>query len=1104
MRETLSVVESALAGGSGDSENANGAYSFEAHRLERVLAASRGRLPIPLPRIPRWAAVVMISIGGILLIAYLSIQSLLNARSGSRVAQKESGATASGVDEDWAADETTIPHRTLAAAAPPATGYLPGKTEYFAAPIRDGERRKSKNEAGGVGGFETVSAMSLGEPSESRLQSDLQDLTRRNNDVANTGLASDLRADRRVAETLNGMAAASGGSLRVRSLKDGPVGLEDKLGERIDFDDDGTVAPKLAMKKSDQLRYAGEKRADVAESLDRFENKEEQDAREGNTYYGVEEPSLASDPTRRLAGTPSLHALGKGNGIREQAPREERPGPGDQYGLFSPFPTPSAPAGAADYAQQDSKRVIRAGVELREAEKSEASVGGLDFGGADGKPQSGAGGTGGQWGEQQSGQRVPNSRTLEGKVPSQNLLGSLQDQAGVAVLLQNTNTPLPNIALDVVGQNDVTFTPPVIDARLELNDYELARNTLDDGREILNVRAARVTEAFDPATLVLSVDPLVQDALITATIPQVLSYGWTVTPTETLELGAPTTGLVIRAPRQQLERMSQAIKVAESFDLDHESPADLAGYFGRVLSGELELPPTDLAERALALSDAEQVLRGYEHYRQHDPELDRGSFSARRLQVPAPVIGDEGLGREGFRERYGVNPFVESERDRFSTFAMDVDTASYTRARTLLASGQLPDPKQVRTEEFVNSFPDPRDADPTRAFSVFCEGGPSPHGDRDGTVEQVQITVRARDLAPGERRPAILTFAIDTSGSMLLQSRLGAVRFALETLLSSLGPDDRVGIVAYGTQAYLVLPHTPARERERIIDALDSLAPLGSTNVEAGLDLAYRVADEVAAPRAVNRVLLCSDGVATSGARSAEDILQKVRVYADRGIYLSVVGFGQDRYDDAFLEQLADRGNGQYAYVQTPEDAVRLFRDNLPSALSVLARDAKIQVDFDPQVVRQYRLLGYENRDVKDEDFRNDKIDAGEVGPGSTVTAIYEIVRRPASSGSLGRVFLRYHDTTLGRVEELNFPIPPGVVATQIDRTSERFRLLASVAELAELLRGSYFARDGAYSDILSDLSRLSPATLVRPEVRTFVDMVIQARELSLAHWSSR
>ncbi len=503
-------------------------------------------------------------------------------------------------------------------------------------------------------------------------------------------------------------------------------------------------------------------------------------------------------------------------------------------------------------------------------------------------------------------------------------------------------------------------------------------------------------------------------------------------------------------------------------------------------------------------SNHERTLRAFRYYQTIDANLDRGRFFANPLEIPAPEAGDEGLGRDGFRATYGVNPFVETERDAQSTFAMDVDTASFTRTQAMLASGQRVDPSTVRTEEFVNAFPDSRAADPHQAFSVFCEGGPSPfggHATSGAPVEQLQITVKARDLAPAERRPVILTFAIDTSGSMELGARLEAVRTALATLLANLESDDRVGIIAYGTQPYLVLPHTSARESDRILDAVDGLTPLGSTNVEAGLDLAYRIADESTHARAVSRVVLCSDGVATSGARSADDILKKVRIYADRGIYLSVVGFGQERYDDAFLEKLANQGNGNYAYVDSAADAARLFKDNLPAALSVLARDAKIQVEFDPEVVSQYRLLGYENRDVADKDFRNDTIDAGEVGPGSTVTAIYEVVRRPASAGALGRVFLRYHDTTLGRVEELDFPIPPGIVATKFAHTSARFRLLSSVAELAELLRGSYFARSGTFSDVLDQLNRLSPSARSTPEVRALIDMTVQARRASLEEW---
>lgn len=488
----------------------------------------------------------------------------------------------------------------------------------------------------------------------------------------------------------------------------------------------------------------------------------------------------------------------------------------------------------------------------------------------------------------------------------------------------------------------------------------------------------------------------------------------------------------------------------------------------------------------------ERSLRAFAHYRSRIPDLTWSDFSARPVSVPAPAVGDEGLGDEPFRARYGVHPFVDTRKDALSTFALDVDTASYSRARALLLENRLPAPTEVRVEEFVNSFPSSEVADPTRDFSVFCEGGPAPFG--AAGVELLAVTVKARDLAAAERRPVVLTFAIDSSGSMLLEDRLDAVRGALGTLVDGLQPDDQVAVVAYADQPVLLLPHTAARERARILAALAALTSRGGTNVEAGLDLAYRLADEAWSPRSQHRVVLCSDGVATSGARSAEAMLAKVQSYARRGIDLSVIGFGRQRYDDGFLETLANKGNGQYAFVDSQDEAERLFRAQLPAALHVLARDAKIQVEFDPATVAHYRLLGYENRDLRDVDFRNDAVDAGEVGPGTTVTALYEIVRRPASHGALGRVFLRYRSAATLRVEELDFPLPAGVRQTDLATTSDRFRLLAAVAEFAELLRQSYWAQDGSFGEVARLLATLSDEGRAHPEVIELVSLVHHAQ----------
>lgn len=484
------------------------------------------------------------------------------------------------------------------------------------------------------------------------------------------------------------------------------------------------------------------------------------------------------------------------------------------------------------------------------------------------------------------------------------------------------------------------------------------------------------------------------------------------------------------------------------------------------------VPPVEL-ERQRALENTELRLRTLDYYREREPNLSVADVTARRLTVPAPAIGDEGLGREGFRAVYGVNPFVDARRDAFSTFSMDVDTASYTLAMNAIDRGRLPDPSTVRVEEFVNAWPLTPPPSTDEDFSVVSEGAPAPFGEG---VDLLRVAVRARDLADNERRAVQLTLAVDTSGSMLLDDRLSLFGQALDQLLSALEPTDQVALVGYGAEAFVALPHTPVHEAGRIRAAFRSLVPAGETNVEAGLALAYRLSEEVFEPRALNRVMLISDGVATAGERDAASVLDLVRGYAARGVFLSVIGCGEKRYDDHFLETVANGGNGNYLYLDSVETARRFFVDELSSTLQVLAIDAKIQVEFDPDVVTHYRLLGYENRDIADRDFRNDQIDAAEVGPGTTVNALFEVRRRPGRAGDLGTVRVRYRSALTDRIEELAFPLVPGVLAPSFSETSADFQLLACVAEFAELLRGSYWSRDGSFRDLVSRLDRLGPA----------------------------
>ena len=493
----------------------------------------------------------------------------------------------------------------------------------------------------------------------------------------------------------------------------------------------------------------------------------------------------------------------------------------------------------------------------------------------------------------------------------------------------------------------------------------------------------------------------------------------------------------------------------------------------------------------------EKVLNTFSWYRRLDPKLSYDQFNSRALVIPPPALGDEGLGEKGFRAKYGVNPFVAASRDHLSTFGMDVDTASWGRARENIRNRTLPPPQTIRVEEFINNFSDDRPGNPNAVFSVYTEGGPSPFGDHG--LELIQITLKSRELRTGERKDAILTFAVDTSGSMAADGKINLLKKSIRTLVNKLNPSDRVAIIAFSTNAYVVLPHTPVRQKAEILGAIESLTPIGGTNVEAGIDLAYRLAGESSHKRAANRVILCSDGVANLGSRGPEIILKKIARFAseDRiALYTYAFGSGgrQAVKGDKMLQQLANRGDGRYQYVDSGGAAEKIF--SVPDELQVLAADAKIQVDFNPDVVSHYRLLGYEKRDIADKDFRNDKVDAGEVGPGSTVTALYEIKRsRPV--GSIGRIYLRYKDSVSSTVEELNYELHPGVLSGDSRGTSDRFRFIASVAEFAELLRGSYYARNGSFGAALQLMNEVSTEFKKRDDWKEAYRSISAAQGLS-------
>lgn len=463
------------------------------------------------------------------------------------------------------------------------------------------------------------------------------------------------------------------------------------------------------------------------------------------------------------------------------------------------------------------------------------------------------------------------------------------------------------------------------------------------------------------------------------------------------------------------------------------------------------------------------------------------------------IVNDEPFDAMFFNN-YGVNPFVDTEDDHLSTFAIDVDDASFVMARAYLERGSLPPNEAIRTEEFINRFRYDYAAPTHETFGIFVEGAPSQFGQN---AHLVRIGIKGYEVDPARRKPANLVFVVDISGSMGREDRLGLVRQSLRMLVDQLAPRDRVGIVVYGSSGEIRLRPTSIDGRRAILDAIESLQPSGATNAEEGIRLGYEMAARMYEPGKINRVILCSDGVANVGRTGPDQILEIIRKYADQGITLSAVGFGMGNYNDILMEKLGNKGNGSYAYVDDWDEARRVFVDNLTGNLQVIARDVKIQVDFNPDVVRSYRLIGYENRDVADDRFRDDTEDGGEIGAGHQVTALYEVkFHQPTRRGTLGAVYIRWKDADYAEeVSEVRAPIRAADLNSSFSATSHDFRLAAAAAEFGEILRKSYWARESSLESVLELCRRLEREKGSR-EVDELIRMVSVAGDYTeeLAH----
>ncbi len=475
-----------------------------------------------------------------------------------------------------------------------------------------------------------------------------------------------------------------------------------------------------------------------------------------------------------------------------------------------------------------------------------------------------------------------------------------------------------------------------------------------------------------------------------------------------------------------------------------------------------------------------------------------------RIRAPA-----EPLDRENYAH-FQENPVQRAAEQPVSTFSIDVDTGAYANVRRFLNQGRLPPQDAVRVEELINYFsydyPLPESMDPP--FSVSTELATSPWNPHTRLLHVgIQGWKPPRDALPA----ANLVLLVDVSGSMRSPNKLGLLKSALKLLVGQLDGEDRISLVVYAGAAGVVLAPTSGDRRGEIVAALDSLTAGGSTNGGAGIHLAYALAKQGFIPGGVNRVILATDGdfnVGTVNFESLKDLVARQRA---SGVALTTLGFGAGNYNDQLMEQLADVGDGNYAYIDTLQEARKVLVEQLGATLHTIARDVKIQIEFNPALVEEYRLIGYENRVLNREDFNNDAVDAGDIGAGHTVTALYEIALKgqggawsdplryaaePAAgdhAGELAWLRLRYKQPDQEGSRLLEQPIPAAANAAP---GSERLRFAAAVAAYGQLLRGGRYTNGFDFDQVLA-LAREARGEDPQGYRGEFLGLLALARDLS-------
>jgi Ca-activated chloride channel family protein len=481
---------------------------------------------------------------------------------------------------------------------------------------------------------------------------------------------------------------------------------------------------------------------------------------------------------------------------------------------------------------------------------------------------------------------------------------------------------------------------------------------------------------------------------------------------------------------------------------------------------------------------------------------------------------DEGAGPGWGGDRYDPltdNPFREVSNAPVSTFSIDVDTASYSKTRMhLMEQRTLPPPGAVRIEELINYFDyaykGPQDGQP---FAAHVEAATCPWQPEHRLV---RVGIKGKEIDRSERPTSNLVFLLDVSGSMNQPNKLPLVKRGMQRLAEELGENDKVAIVVYAGAAGLVLPSTGGDQKKTILDALEQLHAGGSTNGGQGIQLAYQVALDNFVKGGTNRVILCTDGDFNVGTTSTDDLAGIVENNAKDGVFLSVLGFGMGNHNDAMLENISNKGNGNYAFIDTDAEAQKVLVEQLSGTLVTIAKDVKIQVEFNPAQVASYRLIGYANRLLAAEDFNDDKKDAGEIGAGHTVTALYEIVAagaatkvevppvdglkyqhpstptEAAASGELLMLKLRYKDPDADTSKPLSFPVKDK--DRSFGQATEDFQFAAAVASFGMLLRDSQYKGTSNYDAVL-EMATSATGVDKNGYRAEFLGLVTRAKELT-------